>query len=280
MPAQRTLSQKQNEVSLTKFLQSLGRITRSFFFSFTAVLKLLGQTLYWILVGPFRKKPLSGENFFAQTVFSGFDSLLIVFFVDFFIGMVLAMQSAYQLEQMGATIYVAALVAVSMTREIGPVLTSLVIAGRVGAAITAQLATMKVTEQVEALETISLNPVRYLVVPRFLALLIMLPCLVMVGDMVGMLGGFVVGTMNLGLTPGIYIDTTIEFLTNKDILTGLLKSAVFGMIITMIACHQGLSTEGGAEGVGRATTKSVVLSFILIIIADAIMTAVFYFAKT
>ena len=188
---------------------------------------LLVQTIYWALVGPFRKKPISRKNFFAQTIFSGLDSVLIVFFVDFFIGMVLAMQSAYQLEQLGATIYVAALVAVSITREIGPVLTSLVIAGRVGAAITAELATMKVTEQVEALETLSLNPVRYLVAPRFLALLIMLPCLVILGNMMGMFGGYVIGITQLQLGSHLYIDTTLEFLTRKDILTGLLKTEYF-----------------------------------------------------
>lgn len=261
------------------FLESVGRKTRSFAKESYDIVILLGLTLYWIVVGPFRKKPLSKKNFFAQTVFAGFDSLIIVFFVDFFIGMVLAMQSAYQLEQLGAAIYVAALVGVSMTREIGPVLTSLVIAGRVGAAITAELATMKVTEQIEALETLSLNPVRYLVAPRFLALVIMLPCLVLLGDLIGMFGGWVIGTTNLGLPSGLYIDTTIQFLTMKDILTGLLKSVVFAMLITLIACQQGLSTEGGAEGVGRSTTKSVVISFIMIIVADAILTALFYFAN-
>jgi len=244
------------------------------------VLALLVQTVYWVFVGPFRGKPVSRKGLFVQTVFAGVDSLVIVFFVNFFIGIVLAMQSAYQLEQLGATIYVAALVAVSVTREIGPVLTSLVIAGRVGAAITAEISTMKVTEQIEALETLSLNPVRYLVVPRFLALLMVLPCLVMMGDIIGMFGGYIVGVYNLGLGSGLYMDTTIEFLTVKDITTGLFKSAVFSMIISMIACYQGLSTEGGAEGVGRSTTQSVVTSFILIIIADAVLTAVFYFAKT
>ncbi len=262
------------------FIESIGRTTHAIAKETRDVLVLLSQTVYWCLIGPFVKKPVSRKNLFAQTVFSGLDSVVIVFFVNFFIGIVLAMQSAYQLEQMGATIYVAALVGVSMTREIGPVLTSLVIAGRVGAAITAEISTMKVTEQIEALETISLNPVRYLVAPRFLALLIMLPCLVVLGDLIGMFGGYCVGVYNLGLSSGLYIDTTIQFLTVKDINTGLLKSAVFAVIISMIACFQGLSTEGGAEGVGRSTTKSVVTSFILIIIADAILTAVFYFAKT
>ncbi len=262
------------------FFESTGRHTLVTLNEIFRVLKLFFQTLYWILAGPFKKKPMSRKNFFAQTVFAGLDSLVIVFFVNLFIGMVLAMQSAYQLQQLGATIYVAALVGVSMTREIGPVLTSLVIAGRVGAAITAELATMKVTEQMEALETLSLNPVRYLVAPRFLALLFMLPCLVMLGNIVGMFGGYIIGTTQLHLTPGLYFDTTIRFLTIKDINTGLLKSAVFATIIAMIACHKGISTEGGAEGVGRSTTQSVVTSFILIILADAILTLIFYFSKT
>ena len=262
------------------FVESLGKNTLSIIRQAREIGALLTQTVYWVFAGPFRKKPISRKNFFAQTIFSGLDSVIIVFFVDFFIGMVLAMQSAYQLEQMGATIYVAALVGVSMTREIGPVLTALVIAGRVGAAITAELATMKVTEQVEALETISLNPVRFLVAPRFLALLIMLPCLVILGDIIGMFGGYLIGITQLQLGSHLYIDTTLEFLTRKDILTGLLKAAVFSMVITLVACHQGLYTEGGAEGVGRSTTRSVVISFILIIVADAILTAIFYFAKT
>ena len=261
-------------------LESIGGATHGFVRQTREMTSLFCQTVYWIVVGPFRKKPISRKGFFSHTIFSGVDSLVIVFFVDFFIGMVLAMQSAYQLRQLGGEIYVAALVGVSMTREIGPVLTSLVIAGRVGAAITAELATMKVTEQVEALETISLNPVRYLVVPRFLALVLMLPCLVIVGNLIGMLGGWVIGVTQLGLNSGLYVDTTIDFLTNKDILTGLLKTAVFAMIIAMVASYEGLSTDGGAEGVGRSTTRSVVTSFISIIIADAILTSIFYFANT
>lgn len=261
-------------------IQAIGRNTLKLFKQSKDVISLLNQTIYWAFIGPLKKKPISSKNFFAQTVFSGLDSLIIVFFVNFFIGMVLAMQSSYQLEKMGASLYVAALVGVSITREIGPVLTALVIAGRVGAAITAEIATMKVTEQVEALQTLGLNPIRYLVVPRFLALVLMLPCLVILGDLVGMFGGFVVAVTQLDLTPGLYVDTTIEFLLVKDILTGLLKSGVFAMIIALIASHEGLSTQGGAEGVGRSTTRSVVISFILIIIADAILTAIFYFSRT
>jgi len=242
-----------------------------------SIVELFFQTLYWIVVGPFKKKPISTRHLFFQSVFAGVNSILIVCFINLAMGVVLAMQSAYQLEQMGATIYVAALVAVSVAREIGPVLTSLVIAGRVGAAITAEISTMKVTEQIEALETLALNPVRYLVVPRFLALLIMLPCLVMMADLSGIFGGYLIGTLSLDLRSGLYIETTLDFLVKKDIFTGLIKSIFFSVIITMISCYQGLNTKGGAEGVGRSTTNSVVLSFIFIIIADAILTAFFYF---
>jgi len=261
-----------------RFLEDIGRSTNGGLKQLGDTLGLLCLTIYWIFVGPFRKKPVFLKQVFAQTVFGGVNSLIIVCFINLSMGIVLAMQSAYQLEQLGATIYVAALVAVSMTREIGPVLTALVVAGRVGAAITAELSTMKVTEQIEALETLALNPIRYLVVPRFLALVLMLPCLTMMADIAGMVGGFLIGTNNLDLRPGLYIDTTIQFLEKKDVVTGLVKSLVFSMIITMISCRQGLATEGGAEGVGRSTTDSVVLSFIFIILADAILTALFYFS--
>lgn len=261
-------------------IRSLGRNSLAFLDTLKGIGLLFIQTIYWTFVGPFVKKPASRRFIFHQMVFSGIQSIAIVFFVDFFIGLVLAMQSAYQLKELGATIYVAALVAVSMTREIGPVLTSLVIAGRVGAAITAELSTMKVTEQVEALETIALNPVRFLVVPRFLALLVMLPCLILLGDVIGVLGGFMVGITDLHLTPGLYMDTTWRFLELRDVMTGLFKGAVFSVLISMVCCYHGLSAEGGAEGVGKATTVSVVTSFILIIIADAILTAFFYMAGT
>jgi len=264
---------------MISFLEFIGNSVLSVIRQVREVIELFLQTLYWIFVGPFRKKPISFEHVSAQSVFGGVNSILIVCFICFSMGSVLAMQSAYQLERMGATIYVAALVAVSMAREIGPVLASLVIAGRVGAANTAELSTMKVTEQIEALETLALNPVRYLVAPRLLALMIMLPCLVILGIVSGMIGGWVIGTTYLDLRSGLYIDTTFDFLVKKDVLTGVLKGFVFSVIITLISCHQGLRTQGGAEGVGRSTTTSVVLAFVFIILADAILTGIFYFAN-
>lgn len=243
------------------------------------IIILLAQTLYWIVIGPFKGKAVSRKSLFEQMVFAGVRSLAIVFFVAFFTGIVLAMQSAYQLEKLGATMYVASLVAVSMARELGPVLTALVVAGRVGAAITAELGSMKVTEQIEALQALAINPIRYLVLPRILALLVVLPCLTVFSDLVGMFGGWLIGVFNLGLTSGVYIDKTIEFLRLKDIYTGLFKSFIFAGIISIIGCHMGLTTKGGAEGVGNSTTVSVVTSFILIILADCLLTGIFYFSN-
>jgi phospholipid/cholesterol/gamma-HCH transport system permease protein len=211
-------------------------------------------------------------------VFMGIQSIVIVFFVMFFTGIVLAMQSAPQLIQMGGLIYVASLVTISICRELGPVLTALVIAGRIGAAITAEIGSMEVNEQVEALDTMGINPVRYLVVPKLFALIIMLPCLTVIGDVSGLLGGYIIGVHNLKINSGLYIQTALKFLTLKDIYTGLSKSFVFAVIITMVGAYQGFKTRGGAVGVGKSTTISVVTSFILIIIADAIMTGIYYFS--
>lgn len=243
------------------------------------VMALFFKTLYWLFLAPFRGKFIGRQYIFQQMVFAGMQSILIVFFVTLFIGIVLAMQGAYQLDKLGAVRYVASLISVSVCREIGPVLIALVIAGRVGAAIAAELGTMKVTEQIEALETMALNPIRFLVVPRFLALLVMLPALTIIGDVAGMFGGYLVGVYNLKISPGLYIKTNFDFLVMKDIMTGLFKSFVFAMIIAMIGCYQGLNTSGGAEGVGRSTTLSVVTSFILIILADCVLTGIFYFSS-
>lgn len=240
---------------------------------------LLFETIYWIFAGPFKKKFSKPESIFGQMVFAGFDSLIIASFVAFFTGIVIAMQSAYQLARFGANIYVAPMVSIGIARELGPVLTALVVAGRVGAAIAAELGTMKVTEQVEALETMALNPVRYLVVPRFLALLVMLPCLTIFADILGIFGGFLVGVFSLKLNPYRYITFSFQFMLFKDFWTGIIKSACFGIIIAMIGCYMGLRTKGGAEGVGKSTTLSVVTSFILIILFDVILTGIFYFAN-
>ena len=240
-------------------------------------MRLSLQTFYWIIFGPFRDKPLKHQTVFEQMVFMGVQSVLIVFFVMFFTGVVLAMQSAYQLSKLGGTIYVASLTAVSICRELGPVLTALVVAGRIGAAITAEIGSMQVNEQIEALETMAINPVRFLVAPKLASLIVMLPCLTILGDVSGILGGYMIGVYNLGINAHLYIQTTYKYLTLKDVYTGLSKSFVFAIIIVLVGAYQGLKTRGGAVGVGKYTTISVVTSFILIIVADCIVTGIYYF---
>ena len=259
------------------FLEKIGSIVITTGRSVLNILALFFDTLYWLAVGPSKKKFVKKEGVFYQMVFAGMGSLLIASFVAFFTGIVIAMQSAYQLSRFGANIYVAPMVSVGLARELGPVLTALVVAGRVGAAITAELGTMKVTEQIEALETMALDPIRFLVVPRFLGLLIMLPCLTIFADIIGIMGGFLVGVFNLHLDPYRYLTFSFEFMEWKDVWTGLVKSVVFAITIAMVACYMGLKTRGGAEGVGKSTTLSVVTSFIMIILFDCILTGMFYF---
>jgi len=208
----------------------------------------------------------------------GVTSFPLVFLTAFFTGMVLALQSAYQLKLFAATQYTADLVALSITRELGPVLTAMVVAGRVGASITAELGTMKVTEQIDALSSLAVDPVRYLVVPRFIAAFMMLPFLTLYADFLGMFGGYLIGTTKLGLSSTQYFQSTFyRALVLKDIMTGLAKSFAFGAIIAIVGCWQGFNAEGGAEGVGKATTISVVTSLVLIISFDCLFTALFYF---
>jgi phospholipid/cholesterol/gamma-HCH transport system permease protein len=221
--------------------------------------------------------PLRRRQLIEQMSKIGVDSLPIISMISLFTGMVLALQSAYQLQRFAAEMYIASLVAFSMTRELGPVLTALIVAGRVGASITAELGTMKVTEQIDALETLATNPVKYLVVPRFLALIIMLPLLTLYADAIGMLGGYIIGVGKLGISHAMYLKNTWEPLKYKDVYTGLIKSFFFGVIVCIVACFEGMKAEGGAEGVGRSTTSSVVVSFILIIASDCFFTALFYF---
>jgi phospholipid/cholesterol/gamma-HCH transport system permease protein len=261
-------------------VSKLGRIVIDYVLWIKDVLFLFFDTLFWLFLGPFKGKFAKRQGIMQQMIFVGIRSVVIVFFVDLFTGIVLAMQTAYQLEKMGATLYVASLVAISLCRELSPVLTALVVAGRAGSAITAQLGTMKVTEQIEALDIMAINPVRFLAVPRFLALFFMLPCLTLLGNLSGIFGGYLVGTGSLHINSDLYMQTTFKYLELKDIYSGLFKSFIFGIIIALIACYEGLNTKGGAEGVGRATTRSVVFSFILIILADCIITAIFYFYKT
>ena len=262
-----------------KFFENIGIKVKGWFDVFVEFIRLFSETMYWIIVGPFRGKPVDSKAVFEQMVFMGVQSIIIVFFVTLFTGVVLAMQSAYQLSKMGAVMYVASLVTISMCRELGPVLTALVVAGRIGSAITAEIGSMKVNEQIEALDTMGVNPVRYLVVPKFISLLVMLPCLSVIGDIAGMIGGYLIGVFNLKIGSDLYIQTAFKYLTLKDIYTGFSKAFVFAIIISLVGAYQGFKTKGGAVGVGKYTTISVVVSFIMIIVADCIITGIYFFSN-
>ena len=239
--------------------------------------RLFLSSLFYALIAPWKNPRLIRRQAMSGMMLeAGVRSLPILLLINFLVGLILAMQSAYQLNKFGAGNLVSGLVAVTVCREIGPLITAIVISARVGAAITAELGTMVVGEEIMALQTMALRPIPFLVVPRLIALIFMMPCLTIVDDFIGMFGGMCVGLADLNMTVGQYVNGTILNLTLTDLFTGLIKSVGFGAVIAIVACHEGLSVEGGAEGVGTATTRSVVYSILLIIITDLIFTTVFY----
>lgn len=212
----------------------------------------------------------------TQMMRIGYNSLPVVGLTAFFTGGVLALQIYVGGSRFNAESMVAQIVAIGIVRELGPVLAGLMVAGRVSAAIAAELGTMRVTEQIDALVTLSTSPFKYLVVPRILAAIITLPLLVGIADTIGIFGGFVVGTKSLGFNAGGYVKNTIDILEMHDVVSGLIKSAVFGFIIAYMGCYQGFYSRGGAQGVGRATTNAVVSASILILAANYLMTSLIF----
>ena len=257
---------------IERFFINFGKKVITFFYFFGGLSKLAGQTLYWTFVPPYKK-----ERIFEQARKAGHDSLPIVSMIGLFIGMIMALQTAILMQRLGSEMYIASIVALSLVRELGPVITALVVAGRVGASITAEIGSMQVTEQIDALEAFATNPIKYLVVPRFLALTLMLPILTLYSNILGIFGGYAICVYRLGISSSMYIKVTTDALLYKDLFTGLIKTVFFGMIIAFVSCYEGFNVEGGAEGVGNATRQAVVASFILIITADCIFTAFFYF---
>lgn len=236
---------------------------------------LLGDTLRWTA----RPGAWRAGRILRQIERIGWNSLPIVSFIALTIGMAVAYQTAYQMQKFGfgTYIYTASFSSLMVFREIGPVLTGLIITGRVGAAITAELGTMQITQQIDALRSLATDPVKYLVMPRFVALVIALPLLTLYADVIGLVGSYIVGTTQLEIGSQLYIHMSQTLLAAKDLWTGLVKSLVFAVIIGVVSCHEGFRTRGGAEGVGRSTTYSVVIASTLIIAADAFFTAIFYF---
>ena len=214
--------------------------------------------------------------FFNQIVKIGFNSLPVVGLTAIFTGMVLALQSYTGFSRFSAESAIPNVVVLSITRELAPVLAGLMVAGRAGAAIAAEIGTMKVTEQIDALKTLSTNPFSYLVSPRVIAGIISLPFLVLIGDIIGVLGGYLICINLLNFNPSVYLQNTYNFVEFIDIFSGLVKAAVFGFIITFIGCYFGFNTKGGAQGVGQSTTYSVVSSSILILLMNYIITSLFF----
>jgi phospholipid/cholesterol/gamma-HCH transport system permease protein len=206
----------------------------------------------------------------------GVRSLGVAGITTVFTGMVLALQTALSLPTLGIKYYIGSVVAKSLVRELGPVLTALIVGGRIGSGMTAEIGTMKVTEQIDALRSMATDPVKKLVVPKLVASLVMLPALTVIGDALGILGGLVVATLTLHLTPGLYLNDVFDSLNLGDVGSGIAKSFCFAYFIAVVGCYNGLHTTGGADGVGRATTNTVVLAAILVLISDFFLTKLFY----
>lgn len=243
-----------------------------------ALASLVRQASYYAFIGPFRGKHPRWQGAVSQGAEVGVRALPILSLITFFIGLILALQSAYELRKLGALSYVSSAVAVSMTRELGPLITAILVIGRSGSAFAAEIGTMRVTEELDALETMAIEPVDFLVAPKFLAMIVMMPCLTMWANSMGILGGSLFGVAQADFTWIRYVRSSLDALFLRDIASGLIKSVMFGITITAVGCHEGFSTGGGAEEIGRSTTQAVVVSIFLVIAVDLIFTALFFFA--
>ena len=253
------------------FLQPIGRV-------FVAFLATAGRLTLFSIDGVSHcfRPPFYFRIIGRQMIEIGYFSLPVVGLTAIFAGMVLALQSYTGFARFSAEGAIANVVVLSITRELGPVLAGLMVAGRIGAAIAAELGTMRVTEQIDALTTLSTNPMKYLVAPRLIAGLTMMPLLVLVADVIGVYGGYIVAVYKLGFNPSLYLQNTWDFLKVHDVVSGLVKAGVFGFIVTLMGCYHGYNSKGGAQGVGAATTNAVVSASILILSFDYILTELFF----
>lgn len=239
--------------------------------------RLINDTFYWTFISPFKGSAIRLRAGISEMVKAGYNSVPIVAVISLFVGIILALQAAYQLKRFGALIYVADLVGVSVTRELGPILTAIIVSGRSGSAFAAEIGSMKAAEEVDALTSMGINPVRFLVAPKLIALMVMVPALTVFSDFIGLFGGFLLSVTVLEIHPYNYFQQSINALLIKDIVTGLIKAWAFGIIITIVGSYQGFKVEGGAEEVGRRTTAAVVASIFLVIVFDLFFTTLFYY---
>ncbi len=248
---------------MTNFLAAIGAAFLAFLAAAGRLVVFAGTALATAFSPPFYLRAI-----LRQMVDIGYFSLPVVGLTAIFTGMVLALQSYTGFSQFAAESAVATVVVLSVTRELGPVIAGLMVAGRVGAAMAAEIGTMRVTEQIDALTTLSVNPLRYLVLPRLIAGLVTLPLLVVVADIVGVFGGYLVGVYKFGFNPQAYLARTQQYLETSDVVSGLIKAAVFGFLVALMGCYHGYYSRGGAQGVGQATTAAVVSASILILVFD------------
>jgi len=246
--------------SVLALLQQIGRLAM---FTGRALTHIATPPFFWKLT-------------LQQMIRIGYFSLPVVGLTALFTGAVLALQIYEGGSRFNAEGIVASIVVIAITRELGPVLGGLMVAGRVSAAIAAEIGTMRVTEQIDALTTLSTNPYKYLVAPRIIAATLTMPLLVLVGDLIGVLGGYLIGTRTLGFNGSVYLRNTIDFMQTEDVVSGLVKAAVFGFIIALMGCYQGYNSRGGAQGVGAATTNAVVTASILILASNYMLTVAFF----
>ena len=256
---------------IENFLRKQGKPLVTFISRLGELSLFIAKSLYNCVTPPFYLRLLG-----KQMIDIGFYSLPVVGLTTIFAGMVIALQSYSGFARFGAESAVASVVLISVTRELAPVLSALMVAGRIGAAMAAEIGTVRVTEQIDALTTLSTNPFKYLVAPRIIAGILVLPLLVLFGDVIGIFGGYVIGVYKLGFNPANYINSTLQELQAIDITTGVVKACVFGFIISLMGCYNGYKSKGGAQGVGEATTNAVVSASILILIFNYIITEVFF----
>ncbi len=262
-------------INKESFFEKIGGDFLTRWASFSATLLLASEIYYYAMVGLFNHKGQRKGSFVQQAILLGSQALPIVALLSFIIGFILSLQSAVQLRNFGANVFIADLLAVTMVREMGPMMTAIIIAGRSGSAIASEIATMQVTEEIDALKMMALNPIRYIVVPKFHAITVVMPMLVAFSILVGMLGGAIVALGFLDLSLETFVKRSIEITTLKDLIVSFGKSTVFAWVIVIIGSYFGFQVKGGAEGVGKATTASVVASIFAVIVLDAMFSLLY-----
>lgn len=258
------------------FIDAIGRGTVDSLAYVGQLARLTGRAAKAVVVSPRQGNSEGYRRAIHQAMSVGVGAIPILSLITFFVGTILALQAAYELRRFGALEFIASAVAISITRELGPLMTAILVIGRSGSAFAAEVGTMKVSEEIDALETMALDPVRFLVAPKLVGMLIMMPCLTLWSDFMGICGGAVFGVIGASFTFPRYFADTLDALVKRDILTGLIKSVMFAIVITAVGCQEGFRTGLGSEEVGKSTTTAVVKSIFLVVLVDFIFTALFY----